>query len=79
VLSVVAQRIQIPPSVPVRRERAIERGAAETLSAQLSPDSAAIGTPDPGCTEPPVKKSPRIDVEAPALPKVDHIPAVAAP
>ncbi len=54
-LAVIAQRIDIPPAVATGRNRRIEARDAIRLSAARRPESAAIGTPGPGCTLPPAR------------------------
>lgn len=55
VLSVVAQCIDIPPLIGIVGQRLIETRSAVTLAAASRPDSAAIGTPGPGCVLPPAR------------------------
>jgi hypothetical protein len=52
---VVAQGIDIPPRVAVRRDGCVETMSGTRLAATKRPDSAAIGTPGPGCTLPPAR------------------------
>ncbi len=52
---VVAQGIDIPPRVAVRRDGCVETMSETRLAATKRPDNAAIGTPGPGCTLPPAK------------------------
>ena len=55
VASVIAQRVDIPPGIAVVRDRAVESRSSITLAAAIRPDSAAIGTPGPGCALPPAR------------------------
>jgi len=48
VLSIVTQRVDIPPSIAVLGDWLIEPRSAIRLAAAERPDSAAIGTPGPG-------------------------------
>jgi hypothetical protein len=41
-------RVDVPPTVSVRRERLVESESVRIASAAIRPDSAAIGTPAPG-------------------------------
>ena len=50
---VVAGRSDRPPGVAAGWNGAVEPRSVITLSAACRPDSAAIGTPGPGCTPPP--------------------------
>ena len=47
-LSIVAERIDIPPGIAARLDRPIEARSITTLAAACLPDNAAIGTPGPG-------------------------------
>ena len=51
--SVCTQRINIPPSISVGRNRCIEVKSCSNASAASRPESAAIGTPGPGWVLPP--------------------------
>ena len=53
VLAIVAQRVDIPPRIATRRDGPAEVRSATSADAASRPDSAAIGTPAPGCTLPP--------------------------
>ena len=52
---VVAQRIDVPPGIAARRDRAVEAESASTLAAASRPEIAAIGTPAPGWVLPPAR------------------------
>ena len=65
VLTVVAQRVDVPPRIAVGVDHPREVRSASRLEAAARPDSAAIGTPGPGCVLPPAKYSPGIFVRAP--------------
>ncbi len=52
---VVAERVDIPPSIAVRRDRAVESRSAISADAARRPDSAAIGIPGPGWVLPPAR------------------------
>lgn len=54
VVAGVAERVDIPPGVSVAINVYVEPYAAFTIFAAIFPDNAAIGTPGPGCTPPPV-------------------------
>ena len=53
--AVIAQRIDIPPDIAVRRRGYREVRSAISAAAASRPDSTAIGTPGPGCTLPPAR------------------------
>ena len=53
--AIVAQAVEIPPTVAALRDRSIEARNASRLSAARRPESIAIGTPGPGCTLPPAR------------------------
>ena len=55
VAAVVAQRIDIPPGIATRCHRLVEARSAIRLAAAWRPESAAIGTPGPGCALPPAR------------------------
>ena len=55
VLSVAAQRIDIPPRITVWRNDPGEVRSASRLIAADRPANAAIGTPGPGCVLPPAR------------------------
>ena len=60
VAAVVAQRVDVPPSVAVVRDRPVEARPVEArsasrLAAAIRPESAAIGMPAPGCVLPPAR------------------------
>ena len=55
VLSVVTQRVDIPPEITTRRDWLVESRCAISVAAASRPDMAAIGTPGPGCTLPPAR------------------------
>ncbi len=65
IFAVVAQRVDIPPSIAVFGDWTIEPKSAIRLAAAERPDSAAIGTPGPGCVLPPARYRPGILVRAP--------------
>ena len=52
---VVAGRIETPAGGAAGRNGAVEARSAITLSAACRPESAAMGTPEPGCTPPPAR------------------------
>ncbi len=54
-LTIVAYRIEIPPAIAVRRDGCIEAKSVSKAMTACLPDSAAIGTPGPGCTLPPAR------------------------
>ena len=56
--AVGADPVDIPPGIAVRRDRHVEARSAIRAVAAWIPDSAAIGTPGPGCTPPPARYSP---------------------
>lgn len=49
----IRHRINVPPGVAVRTYRPVEPRSVSTACAANLPDSAAIGTPGPGCAPPP--------------------------
>jgi glycosyltransferase involved in cell wall biosynthesis len=51
----VGERIDRPPAEAAGRDPAVEARSAITLSAACRPESAAMGTPEPGCTPPPAR------------------------
>ena len=51
--AVFAEPIQVPPPVTVFIYLAFEERSAIRAAAACRPESAAIGTPGPGCTLPP--------------------------
>ena len=53
VLSVFAQRVEVPPEITTRWDRLVKPRSAISVAAAKRPDMAAIGTPGPGCTLPP--------------------------
>jgi hypothetical protein len=53
--AIVAQGIDIPPEVATGCKRLVKAGLAIRAAAASRPDSAAIGTPGPGCTLPPAR------------------------
>lgn len=55
VLSVTAQRVDIPPRITAGRDVLIESKSARTAAAANWPEIAAIGTPGPGCVLPPAR------------------------
>ena len=55
VVAVVAERVQVPPAIPAGADRRREVESASRHSTASRPDSAAIGTPGPGCTLPPAR------------------------
>ncbi len=52
---VLAERVDIPPNIAVRRDRAIESRSSISADAARRPDSAAIGIPGPGWVLPPAR------------------------
>ena len=57
-LTAVTQPIDIPPEITTRLDELIESRCAIRVAAASRPESAAIGTPAPGCTLPPARNSP---------------------
>ena len=55
VTSVVADGVEIPPDIPTGCNRDVEARSASRLVAACPPESAAIGSPAPGCTLPPAR------------------------
>jgi len=55
VLAVIADRVDIPPEIRPSLDRLVESRSAITVAAANRPEIAAIGTPGPGCTLPPVR------------------------
>ena len=55
VAAVVAQPVDIPPDIAIRRDPAVEAKSCNRLAAASRPDNAAIGTPGPGWTLPPAR------------------------
>ncbi len=56
VLFVIAECVDVPPGVTAAgRDRRVEARSAKMLCAACWPESAAIGTPAPGCTPPPAR------------------------
>ncbi len=55
VLAVVAQCIDIPPSIAVLGDDAVKVRSPIRLAAAIHPESAAIGRPGPGCALPPAR------------------------
>lgn len=53
--AVVGDRVDIPPEVATRRDRAVEARSRITVEAARRPDKAAIGTPAPGWVLPPAQ------------------------
>ena len=53
--AIVAQAVDIPPSVATLWDALVEARNAIRLSTARRPESIAIGTPGPGCTLPPVR------------------------
>jgi len=49
------QAVDIPPCVAVGRDGEVEIGSVSIASAACRPESAAIGTPAPGCAPPPAR------------------------
>ncbi len=78
-LAAVTQCVNIPPEVATRWDRLIEARCAIVAAAASLPDIAAMGTPGPGCTLPPAKIKPGIEVAAFARLKADIHPCVACP
>jgi hypothetical protein len=54
-LSVIRDRIDIPPGIAARRNRAVESRSFSKVAAASRPDKAAIGTPAPGWVLPPAQ------------------------
>jgi hypothetical protein len=63
-LAVVTQSIKIPPAISIIGNYLVEARSCNNASAALMPESAAIGTPGPGCTLPPARYSPGTLVRA---------------
>ena len=78
-MATIAQCVKIPPEVATRWDRLIETRCAIVAAAASLPDIAAMGTPGPGCTLPPAKIKPGIEVAAFARLKADIQPCVAWP
>jgi ornithine carbamoyltransferase len=55
VTPIVAQRVDIPPGITTAWDDVIEAKYEITWAAASRPDSAAIGTPGPGCVLPPAR------------------------
>ncbi|MEY3016438.1 MAG: hypothetical protein RJB19_750 [Pseudomonadota bacterium] len=55
VSTAIAHPIDIPPEITTRRDLLVKSRSAIRLAAAKRPDSAAIGTPAPGCTVPPAR------------------------
>jgi hypothetical protein len=55
VVAVVAQCIDVPPGIAVLGDGAVKVRSSIRLAAAIHPDSAAIGTPGPGCALPPAR------------------------
>lgn len=53
--AVVAYAVDIPPNVAILRDGLAEVRSSTMLAAASRPDSAAIGTPGPGCVLPPAR------------------------
>ena len=56
--AVVADGVDVPPEISARRDRLVEPRCAISAAAANWPESAAIGTPGPGCTPPPARYRP---------------------
>jgi hypothetical protein len=54
-LAVVTYRIDVPPDIAAGCNRRVEPKSIKTRAAASRPDSAAIGTPGPGCVLPPAR------------------------
>ena len=78
-MATVTQCVNIPPEVATRWDRLIETRCAIVAAAASLPDIAAMGTPGPGCTLPPAKIKPGIEVVAFDRLKADIQPWVAWP
>ena len=78
-MAVVTHGVDIPPEVAPTGDDLIEPRLARTAAAASRPDIAAIGTPGPGCTLPPDRKSPGIGLMAPGREKMLIHPCVACP
>jgi hypothetical protein len=55
VLAIIAQRVDVPPSVTIRWDLRIEPRSLTIARAARRPEIAAIGTPGPGCVLPPAR------------------------
>ncbi len=53
--AIVAERVDIPPDIAVRRDRAVEARSSIRADAASRPERAAIGTPGPGWVLPPAR------------------------
>ena len=62
---VIAERVNVPPRIAAGSEGRVEARSANAACAAKRPDSAAIGTPAPGCVPPPARYKPGIFVLAP--------------
>jgi hypothetical protein len=55
VLTIVTQRVEVPPGIASRYYRPIEAKSLSMQAAARRPETAAIGTPGPGCVLPPAR------------------------
>ena len=60
--AVVAQAVEVPPTVARGRNVVVEVRSVNAALAASRPDVATIGMPAPGCTPPPARYSPGIRV-----------------
>jgi hypothetical protein len=79
VVAVVADGVDVPPEIAAGRDRLVESRCASSVAAALCPDSAAIGTPGPGCTPPPARYRPGTRLNVPGRWNDDIQPWVACP
>jgi hypothetical protein len=52
---VITERVDVPPGIAAGNDDLVEARSEISASAACRPDSAAIGTPGPGCTLPPAR------------------------
>jgi hypothetical protein len=62
--TIITQRINIPPAIAILGNYRVEARSCNSASAARMPESAAIGTPGPGCTLPPARYNPGTFVRA---------------
>ncbi len=55
VLSIITLRVEIPPAISTSGNYLVKARSCNSASAARMPESAAIGTPGPGCTLPPAR------------------------
>lgn len=53
--AIVADSVEVPPDIATGRDFHVEARSETRRRAASCPDSAAIGTPAPGCTLPPAR------------------------